>query len=316
MKLVTFQTAQNLRSRIGVLLPSTTTAQKYNVLDLSCPTFSHSAQLQESIYSMNSFIENENCQDMIQELKKRIEKSQFSASSVVGGSDAMLLTPLSPVRNILCIGKNYEDHVAEIARVTSKGGDAASTPPTHAAPMYFTKATTTVIGPNDWIERHAQLTSWLDYEAELAVIIGKKCRDVKEENAKDVIFGYSIANDVTARELQKRHGQFFKGKSLDRTCPIGPCIVPACDLDPSDLAIKLWLNGELKQNSRTSKMITNVPQMVASLSAGMTLLPGDIILTGTPDGVGYAAKPPRTMQVGDQVTIEIEHIGFLHNHVK
>jgi len=132
----------------------------------------------------------------------------------------------------------------------------------------------------------------------------------------EYVFGYSIANDVSSRDLQKKHMQWFKGKSLDRSCPLGPCIVPADELDASDQSIKLWLNGELKQNSRTSKMIFQIPAIIENLSAGFTLIPGDVILTGTPDGVGIAQTPPRMLQPGDKVRIEIEALGVLENDCK
>jgi len=229
--------------------------------------------------------------------------------------------PLNPVRNIICIGKNYVKHVAEIknADLLKSGVEKTSVAlnldlPTF--PVFFTKLTGTVIGHNHTIENHSGVTKYLDYEAELAVIIGRTGRDITVEKAHDYIFGYTVANDITARDLQRKHNQWFKGKSLDTTCPLGPYIVPARDLDASDLSIRLWLNGELKQDSRTSHMIFSVPQIVSALSQGCTLLPGDIILTGTPDGVGYAADPPRTLLAGDSVRVEIEHIGALENIVR
>ena len=229
-------------------------------------------------------------------------------------SKVKLLPPVTPVRNIICIGKNYSDHIAEVKKRDEKDGTAtpASAP---QYPMFFTKATTTVIGPHTPVPSHNTLTKWLDYEAELAVVIGKGGVNISVENAMQHVFGYTCANDVSARDLQRRHGQFFKGKTLDGTCPLGPCVVPASDVDPNDLSIRLWLNGELKQNSRTSKMIFNIPAIIASLSEGFTLLPGDVILTGTPDGVAYAANPPFSLKSGDDMTVEIEHIGRLDNKV-
>jgi 2-keto-4-pentenoate hydratase/2-oxohepta-3-ene-1,7-dioic acid hydratase in catechol pathway len=209
------------------------------------------------------------------------------------------------------VGKNYTDHIAEVAAV--RPGDEMSEAPQH--PVFFTKAPQCVIGDGEGFPAHAALTKWLDYEVELAVVIGKSGVNIARTDVQDHIFGYTIANDVTARELQKSHKQWFKGKSLDRTCPMGPCIVPATHLDASDLSLKAFVNGELRQDSRTSKMVFDIPTIVESLSAGFTLLPGDCILTGTPDGVGFAMKPPQVLKAGDEMTMEIEHIGRLTNTV-
>lgn len=215
-------------------------------------------------------------------------------------------SPVDPVRNIMCIGKNYLDHILEVSKHLGNKPEY---------PVLFTKATTAVVGHKTILEHHSKLTKYLDYEAELAVIIGKGGKNISSQDAWNHVFGYTVANDITARDLQKQHNQFFKGKSLDTTCPLGPYIVPASDVNPSDLGIKLWLNSELKQNSRTSNMIFDIPAIISTLSQGMTLLPGDVILTGTPDGVGYAKTPPRTLLPGDHVKIEIEGVGILENTV-
>ncbi|HYF08230.1 MAG TPA: fumarylacetoacetate hydrolase family protein, partial [Acetobacteraceae bacterium] len=170
-------------------------------------------------------------------------------------------------------------------------------------------------GPDEPIPDHAGTTQWLDYEVELAVVIGREGRDIPAERALDHVFGWTIANDVTGRDLQRRYGQWFKGKSLDRSCPLGPCIVPAADLDASDLAISLTINGEGRQSSRTSKMIFDVKEIIHQLSAGFTLKPGDVILTGTPEGVGYAMQPPQTLKPGDVMALTIEGIGTLTNAI-
>ncbi|MBW8268344.1 fumarylacetoacetate hydrolase family protein [Caldovatus sp. SYSU G05006] len=215
-----------------------------------------------------------------------------------------------PRRNVFCVGRNYMEHVAEGDRTR---GITQSEVPKY--PQFFTKAPECVIGPEETVPAHAGVTQWLDYEVELAVVIGKEGRDIPRERALDHVFGYTIGNDVTGRDLQRRHGQWFKGKSLDRSCPLGPCIVPAEDLDASDLAIRLWVNGEKRQDSRTSKMIFDVKEIIHQLSAGFTLRPGDVILTGTPEGVGYAMQPPRTLRPGDVMELEIEGIGRLRNAV-
>jgi 2-keto-4-pentenoate hydratase/2-oxohepta-3-ene-1,7-dioic acid hydratase in catechol pathway len=213
-----------------------------------------------------------------------------------------------PRRNVFCVGRNYLDHVAEGDRTR---GVTTTEPPKY--PQFFTKAPDCVIAPGEPIPNHSEVTKWLDYEAELAIVIGTAGRDIPRERALEHVFGCTIANDVTGRDLQRRHGQWFKGKSLDGSCPLGPCI--AVGLDASDLAIRLWVNGEKRQDSRTSRMIFDIPEIIAQLSAGFTLLPGDVIMTGTPEGVGYAMQPPRVLGPGDLVEIEIEGIGRLTNPV-
>ncbi len=225
-----------------------------------------------------------------------------------------LLAPIPrPHRNVFCVGRNYMDHVAEGDR--AQGKETSELP---KFPQFFTKAPDTVIAPGAAIPDHTAtgVTKWLDYEAELTLIIGKPGANISKEDALSHVFGWTIGNDVTGRDLQRRHGQWFKGKSLDRSCPLGPWIVPADELDASDLAIQLWVNGEQRQSSRTSKMIFDVKEIISQLSQGFTLLPGDVILTGTPEGVGYAMQPPRVLKDGDVVDIEIEGIGRLSNPVR
>jgi 2-keto-4-pentenoate hydratase/2-oxohepta-3-ene-1,7-dioic acid hydratase in catechol pathway len=273
-------------------------------------------ELKEKTTTMLNLIKSG--ENTIQILKDIINSPSFlSKLDSIDARHVTLLSPIDPVRNILCIGKNYSDHVTEIQKANEKNSGSGSVIPVDIPkyPMFFSKATTAVIGPNAVLENHSSITKHLDYEVELAVIIGKNTKNVSASDAMSRIFGYTIANDVTARDVQRRHGQWFKGKSLDTSCPLGPCIIPSCDLDPRDLSIKLYLNDVLKQNSRTSKMIFDIPSIIESLSAGMTLLPGDIILTGTPDGVGYASNPPRTLLPGDSVRLEIEGIGSLINTV-
>ena len=225
-----------------------------------------------------------------------------------------LMAPIPrPHRNLFCVGRNYMDHVAEGDR--TRGITESELP---KFPQFFTKAPDTVIAPGAAIPDHTAtgVTKWLDYEAELTLIIGKPGANISKEDALSHVFGWTIGNDVTGRDLQRRHGQWFKGKSLDRSCPLGPWIVPADELDASDLAIQLWVNGEQRQSSRTSKMIFDVKEIIHQLSMGFTLLPGDVILTGTPEGVGYAMQPPQVLKDGDVVDIEIEGIGRLSNPVR
>jgi 2-keto-4-pentenoate hydratase/2-oxohepta-3-ene-1,7-dioic acid hydratase in catechol pathway len=213
-----------------------------------------------------------------------------------------LLAPIpSPARNVFCLGRNYADHAAE-------RGAAA---PEH--PVYFTKPATAVVGPGDDVVHHA-ITRELDYEVELTAVIGTGGRDIPRAEALKHVFGYTIINDVTARDLQKRHQQWFKGKSLDTFCPMGPVLVTADEIpDPQALAISLRVNGQVRQSSNTSKMIFSVAQCIEVLSQGMTLLPGDIIATGTPEGVGAASG--NFLKAGDRLEAEVEQIGILHSKI-
>ena len=215
-----------------------------------------------------------------------------------------------PRRNVFCVGRNYMDHVAEGDRTR---GITQSEVPKY--PQFFTKAADCVIAPGANVPTHEGVTKWLDYEVELVAIIGTAGRDIPKEKALEHVYGWTIGNDVTGRDLQRRHGQWFKGKSLDRSCPLGPVIVPASDLNAADLAIGLKLNGEQRQSSRTSKMIFDVTEIIHQLSSGFTLLPGDVIMTGTPEGVGYAMQPPQTMKAGDVMELTIEGIGTLTNTI-
>jgi 2-keto-4-pentenoate hydratase/2-oxohepta-3-ene-1,7-dioic acid hydratase in catechol pathway len=233
------------------------------------------------------------------------------AGAVLPLESVALQAPIPrPHRNVFCVGRNYMDHVAEGDRTR---GITQSEVPKY--PQFFTKAADTVIAPGASVPSHAGITQWLDYEVELVAVIGTAGRDIPKERALDHVFGWTIGNDVTGRDLQRRHGQWFKGKSLDRSCPLGPVIVPAADLDASDIAISLKLNGEQRQASRTSKMIFDVKDIIHQLSAGFTLLPGDVIMTGTPEGVGYAMVPPQTMKPGDVMELTIEGIGTLTNAI-
>ena len=233
------------------------------------------------------------------------------ANAVVALESVALQAPIpQPRRNVFCVGRNYMDHVAEGDRTR---GITNSEVPKY--PQFFTKAADCVIAPGAKVPTHEGVTKWLDYEVELVAIIGTAGRDIPKEKALEHVFGWTIGNDVTGRDLQRRHGQWFKGKSLDRSCPLGPVIVPASDLNAADLAISLKLNGEQRQASRTSKMIFDVTEIIHQLSSGFTLLPGDVIMTGTPEGVGYAMEPPQTMKAGDVMELTIEGIGTLTNTV-
>lgn len=214
-------------------------------------------------------------------------------------------SPIKPNKNIFCIGKNYAAHAREFD----------GTPPENM--IVFTKAPTTVIGHGQPIPLHEGVTNELDYEGELAVVIGKKGKAISRDEAEDYIFGYTVLNDITARDLQARHQQFFLGKSLDGTCPIGPWIVTKDEAgDARDLEIETKVNGEVRQHARTSLFLFPIDEIIATLSKGMTLEPGDIIATGTPAGVGKGFKPPRYLKDGDVIEICVESIGTLVNKVQ
>jgi 2-keto-4-pentenoate hydratase/2-oxohepta-3-ene-1,7-dioic acid hydratase in catechol pathway len=224
-----------------------------------------------------------------------------------------------PHRNVFCVGKNYMDHVQEVAnsKLQKKEGEAEVSIPKPKYPQFFSKVPETVIATHDAIPAHSGLTRWLDYEVELAVVIGKQGRDISIADSEDHIFGYTIANDVSARDIQKRHVQFMKGKCLDGTCPMGPYILLKDSVQGNihDARIQCWVNGSLRQDSRTSNMIFNVAEIIHQLSQGMTLYPGDVILTGTPAGVGYAMDPPEVLKSGDHIRMEIEELGVLENTI-
>ncbi|HRQ41962.1 MAG TPA: fumarylacetoacetate hydrolase family protein [Chloroflexota bacterium] len=222
-----------------------------------------------------------------------------------------LLAPIpTPRRNVICLGLNYSEHVKESYGAR---GQQAQLPET---PVVFTKATTAVAGPTDPIPYDPAVTTQLDWEVELAVIIGRAGKNIPADEAMDYVFGYTVLNDISARDLQMAGKQYFKGKSLDGACPTGPWIVTADELpDPHNLRLTCRVNGVTKQDGRTNIMIFNILATIAYLSRGMTLLPGDIIATGTPDGVGFARTPPEFLQPGDVVESEIEGIGVLRNPV-
>lgn len=230
----------------------------------------------------------------------------------IARSGVALAAPLAPRKNVFCVGRNYLAHAQEGAR--ARGETDLNLP---SVPTFFTKAPTAVVGPDARLTLSSRISGQYDWEAELGVVIGGVCKDVAEADAHAVIFGYTCLNDVTARDLQRAHQQWFKGKSLDDTCPIGPWIVEAADIpDPQNLNIALRVNGAIRQNSNTRAMIFNIARIIAELSKGMTLEPGDIIATGTPDGVGFAMDPPIFLADGDVMEVDIEGIGVLSNPVE
>jgi 2-keto-4-pentenoate hydratase/2-oxohepta-3-ene-1,7-dioic acid hydratase in catechol pathway len=231
--------------------------------------------------------------------------------------DAKLFAPIPrPPRNVFCIGWNYSEHFEEGKQARGPSSPQLAPQEIPQFPALFTKNPATVVGPDAPVFFPSPQSEQLDWEAELAVVIGKSGHDISEADAMGHVFGYTCANDVSVRDVQRRHGgQWFKGKNFDTHLPMGPWIVTADDLDPSDLAIRSRVNGVGKQDSRTKFMVFKIPRLIAEISAGCTLWPGDMIITGTPAGVGFARTPPEYMKVGDVVEVEIEGIGVLRNPI-
>lgn len=239
------------------------------------------------------------------------EAGVAAAREILSGGESIPLagvTVLAPIprprSSILCVGRNYLEHVKET--------NASNPVPTH--PIIFTKPPASVVPSGAVVDLHADLTRSVDYEGEVAVIIGRKTSKVAEDKAMEHVFGYTILNDVTARDLQKRHTQWVIGKGLDTFCPMGPYITHVSAMpDPADIAIRTRVNGEVRQEGNTRDLIFTIPYLIALISSGMTLEPGDIIATGTPSGVGAGFNPPRFLRKGDTVEITVDGIGVLRN---
>lgn len=250
------------------------------------------------------------CRDMLEliECGPRPEE----AGEAIPLSAVQLLAPIPrPRQDVICLGINYKAHAHEAEQYSTEFKKE------RPIPIYFSKRVTEAVGPEGFIESHPGLVERLDYEAELAVIIGKTARNVPAEQAADYIFGYTVLNDVSARVLQTSHKQWYFGKSLDGFTPIGPCITTADEIPfPPKLKISASVNGELRQDSTTDLLITGIADIIAELSSGITLLPGTIIATGTPSGVGMGFDPPKFLKSGDIVECTIEKIGTLRNTVR
>jgi 2,4-didehydro-3-deoxy-L-rhamnonate hydrolase len=223
-----------------------------------------------------------------------------------------LLSPIGRFRrDVLCTGWNYWEHFAE--GIGKRNDDVTERP---AAPTFFTKSPGAVIGPADPIAFDPRVSQKWDYEGELAVIIGRAGRSIPADRAMEHVFGFCLANDVSARDLQRRHGgQWLKGKSIDRTMPLGPYIVTRDEIDLAEVRLECLVNGELRQNALVSQMAFPLPDLIAELSFGMTLGPGDVLLTGTPSGVGYARTPPLFLRAGDEIVVRGTGLGELRNTV-
>lgn len=233
------------------------------------------------------------------------------AANAVALADVKLHAPIPrPVKNVFCVGWNYLEHFEEGAKKLHDDREL----PRH--PVFFSKVPTTVIGPYDTIPFPGHVSTSVDWEVELGVVIGPGGKDITEADAMRHVFGYTVFNDVSIRDVQRRHGgQWHKGKSFDGTCPMGPCIVTADEIDPNNLRVACRVNGVTKQDSSTKFLYFKLPRLIAELSAGMTLEAGDLISTGTPQGVGYARTPPEFLKPGDLLETEIEGIGILRNPV-
>ncbi|WP_298919095.1 fumarylacetoacetate hydrolase family protein [uncultured Roseobacter sp.] len=251
--------------------------------------------------------------DAIAALRALVSQAEAGQHADAVVSDPDLLAPIpQPRKNVFCVGRNYAEHIAEGDRAQKQNVGVTE------HPVYFTKPPTSIVPPGGDILLFPQVSTCVDYEVELAIVIGKSGRNIAKENAFDHIFGYTIVNDISVRDVQRRHGgQYFKGKGFDGSCPLGPWIVTADAIsDPHKLSIGLTVNGAQRQDGSTADMIFDVPTLIASLSEGMTLEPGDIIATGTPSGVGYAMDPPRFLAAGDTVVCTISEIGELSNSVR
>lgn len=240
---------------------------------------------------------------------------QAAVTERVPMAQVKFLAPLSAfLRNPFAVGKNYHEHAVEFDKsgFNATSGAASAIP---QFPQIFTKATTTLSGPTDPIRFNPKHTQSVDYEGEIGVVIGSTCRNVSKADAMAHVWGFVALNDVTARDLQKNHAQWFLGKSLDGFCPLGPWMTSR-DEAPTDMRMQTWVNGELRQNAHISQLIFDVPTLIETMSAAMTLLPGDIIATGTSVGVGVGFNPPKFLRQGDVVRVAISGLGELNNPVQ
>ena len=234
-----------------------------------------------------------------------------SDSQSIAVSEVRLEAPLPvPRRNLWCVGRNYHAHAQELQASVFRDNDADPA----SWPIVFTKVPECVVGPYDDVNvPAAHVSEQIDYEAELAVVIGKGGKNIARGDAMAHVFGYTVVNDVTARDVQMRHQQWDMGKSFDTFCPMGPWLVTADELDGARTRVRCWVNGELRQDGPTENLIFDIPTLIETVSRGITLYPGDIIATGTPAGVGLGMKPPRFLKAGDVVRIEIDGLGVIEN---
>ena len=298
MRLLTFSETGETPPEIGVLGEDGTSVVALNRISPDVPI------------SMTDFIRSG--ADGLLAARKAMKNAFAGAVFPIG--DIHLLAPIPvPPRNIFCVGKNYRDHANE---VKGTGIDPTGLNPIPEHPIIFTKSLTAITGPGAFIPATSDPMGSTDYEGELAVVIGRKGKGISRENAFAHVYGYTIVNDVTSRRMQKRHHQWFMGKNLDGFCPMGPVLVTAeAVADVTALTLETRVNDEVRQQGAISDLIFDIPTLIQTLSATMTLLPGDIIATGTPAGVGMGFDPPRFLQAGDVVSITISGIGTLENPV-
>ena len=293
MKLVTYSTLPSGTPRPGILLDG------QRIVDIP-------AVLGEEAATMLAIIQaGAALHGRLRELAAR------PSGETLALADVKLHAPIPrPAKNVFCVGWNYLEHFEEGAQKLQDNRDL----PKH--PVFFSKAVSAVNGPYDPIPFDASISTSMDWEVELGVIFGTAGKNIAEADAMRHIFGYTVINDVTWRDIQRRHGgQWHKGKSFDGTCPMGPCIVTADSLKPEDLKVRCRVNGVTKQDSSTKFLYFKIPRLIAELSLGMTLEPGDILSTGTPEGVGFARTPPEFMKPGDLLETEIEGIGVMRNPI-
>lgn len=290
MRLVTFKRHGNTLEEVGVwkkdgILPVNATGCDYD--------------------SMNDLICLATAEDL--------DAMQNATGPLLDFDEVKILSPIPrPMQDVLCLGLNYTEHATEAAMYSKEAFSVG-----REAPVFFSKRVTYSQGSGDIIPAHADITKRLDYECELAVILGRDARDVKHEEVADYIFGYTVLNDVSARDLQTTHKQWYFGKSLDGFTPMGPCVVTADEIAfPPKLKISTTVNGELRQNSTTDLLIHDIPEIITTLTLGMTLKAGTIIATGTPKGVAMGMEEPVFLKPGDEIVCAIEGIGELINRVE
>ena len=298
MRLVTYQPLNSQLQKTGLMVSNDA------VIDIAAEASARESTL--AVNTMQAIIAGG---APVMALLKEIEAAPKTTPILL--NTARLLSPIPrPLKNVFCVGWNYLEHFEE---GSAKLEDKRELP---KWPVFFSKAPTAVNGPFDVIPFDANVSTQLDWEVELGVIIGKGGKNISEADALQHVFGYTVINDVTWRDIQRRHGgQWDKGKSLDGTCPMGPCIVTADALDHTNLRLSCRVNGVTKQDSNTKHLYFKLPRLIHDLSLGQTLEAGDIISSGTPEGVGFARTPPEFMKVGDLLETEVEGIGVLRNPI-
>ncbi len=298
MKLVTYQLLDTTGLKTGILI------SKDEVLDIAAE-----AAARNNTANVNTMLDIIEGGAATMALLREIEAAPKTSPVML--NTALLKAPIPrPRKNVFCVGWNYLEHFQEGASLSQDGRELPKWP------VFFSKAPTAVNGPYDVIPFDASVSTQLDWEVELGVVIGKSGKNITDVDALDYVFGYTIINDVTWRDIQRRHGgQWDKGKSLDGTCPMGPCIVTADAIDPNNLEIACRVSGVVKQQSNTKHLYFKIPRLIHDLSLGQTLEAGDIISTGTPEGVGFARTPPEWMKSGDLLETEISGIGVMRNPI-